>query len=88
MAQDAKNSKNGSTVIEALITGSASSAITTVVYQPLELIKTRLQLRQSHEAKNDKLFGRAVHSAKQLTSAHGIRYLWRGTGAVSFVSII
>lgn len=83
-ADDVKNNSfkiNRSAILEALLTGSASSAITTVIYQPLELIKTRLQLRQ--QTTDDKLLGRAVQSAKQLTKAHGLGYLWRGTGAVS-----
>lgn len=71
-------------VIESLISGSISSATTTIIYQPLELLKTRIQLNDSHELKSPyKVIGRTTQSANKLMREHGILYLWRGTGAVS-----
>lgn len=66
-------------VIESLIFGSLSSAITTVLFQPLELIKTRIQLRDSNDF--NRIFGKSTQSAAKLLQVHGYTYLWRGTGA-------
>lgn len=65
-------------VRDSVIFGSASSAFTTVIYQPLELIKTRAQLES-----NTNLFGSLRRLTKELIKTNGVKYLWRGTGAVS-----
>lgn len=66
-------------VIGALASGTISSTVTTIVYQPLELLKTRIQLR-SNEDPNNKIFGRLTKSAIFISKSEGIKYLWRGTG--------
>lgn len=68
-------------VIQSLVSGSASSAITTVLYQPLELLKTRIQLRHDNELSTlpRKLLGRSTRSAKLLITQNNFTYLWRGT---------
>lgn len=71
-------------VIESLVSGSISSAVTTIIYQPLELLKTRIQLNGGQELKSPyKVIGRTTQSANKLVREHGVSYLWRGTGAVS-----
>lgn len=65
-----------------LISGLVSSTLTTVIYQPLELLKTRIQIRDDTQS-NGRLFGRLRKTALSLSQDQGIGYLWRGTGAVS-----
>lgn len=70
--------------LEPFFWGSISSAATTVIYQPLELLKTRIQLRNTSSSYNSKNYlGKLTQSAIGITKEHSIRYLWRGTGAVS-----
>lgn len=73
------------TVINSMISGSLSSTLTTIIYQPLEVLKTRIQLDEpsKSESKQPKIFGRVTLSASRLIHDHGLFYLWRGTGAVS-----
>lgn len=73
-------------VIESLVAGSLSSAFTTIVYQPLELLKTQIQLRatitpESNSRLNHNVIGRATKSATKLVREHSLSYLWRGMGA-------
>lgn len=68
------------------LSGVVSSVVTTVAYQPLELIRTRLQLKESRDElklNDKKYFGNAFYSARRLVLEHNLTYLWRGTGAVS-----
>lgn len=72
------------TVIRTFIAGSASSALTAIIYQPLELVKTRLQIRDDPRfTHHGRIFGRATQSMKLLIKDNGLSYLWRGTYAVS-----
>lgn len=79
---------NGRAVIESLISGSTSSAFTTTIFQPLELLKTKIQIH-GHQADSSpyRILGRTTHSAGRIIRDHGILYLWRGTGASLFRSI-
>lgn len=70
------------TVVESLIYGSLSSAISTVIFQPLELLKTRIQIQHGSVAQST-FFGRATSSAALLAKQNGISYLWTGTAPVS-----
>lgn len=79
-------SKKRNSVIESLITGSISSTVTTIVYQPLELLKTRLQIRDvasGNKTCSGPVLGRLTQSAIYVARNQGLSYLWRGTGAVS-----
>lgn len=74
----------GNSVMKALVSGSISSVVTTVIYQPLELIKTRIQIQDNKAIESQsRLLGRATKSAINLAKIHGPLYLWRGTAAVS-----
>lgn len=90
---DAKRGQHATSksVIESLVSGSISSSFTTIVYQPLELLKTRIQIRDKSLAKSKdkplKVLGRVSQSAIILIRNEGITYLWRGTGAVSTIHI-
>lgn len=82
--------KRSNTVIDSLISGSLSSASITIIYQPLELLKTKIQLERVNWQANSnanaasfKIIGRATRSATRLVQDHNLLYLWRGTGAVS-----
>lgn len=76
-------------VIESIISGSASSAITTIIYQPLELIKTQIQIRNKQsQPQSDRIFGRLTKSVIILSREHGVQYLWRGTSPVSIEVIM
>lgn len=70
-------------VIESLVSGSLSSAFTTIIYQPLELLKTNIQLGENKNEFKSKIIGRSTKSATNLVKLYGLTYLWRGTGAVS-----
>lgn len=75
-------------VLQSLASGSISSTITTIVYQPLELLKTRIQIQNNTNnvppsTKPNRVLGRATQSAIHLVRERGLKYLWRGTGAVS-----
>lgn len=72
---------SGNHLIKPLLSGLVSSTITTVIYQPLELVKTRIQIGKNYESR--RLFGRLTKTALVLSRDQGISYLWRGTGAVS-----
>lgn len=74
--------KNGS-IFQSFVSGAISSGITAIIYQPLELIKTRLQIRDNQKQCNAKVFGRAINSFDHLIETNGVRYLWRGTYPVS-----
>lgn len=78
-----QRSERNRTVIDSWLSGSLSSVSTTVIYQPLELLKTRMQLNENAQNQEKRILGRATQSAAKLAHDHGIRYLWRGTGAVS-----
>lgn len=78
---------NRKAVIESLISGSTSSAFTTIILQPLELLKTRIQLESREQSSPHRVLGRTTRSANILISEHGISYLWRGTGAVSIATV-
>lgn len=71
------------TLIDSLISGCVSSASTTVIYQPLELLKTRIQI-QTREAPS-RIFGRTTRNATQIIRNHNVVHLWRGTGAVCII---
>lgn len=75
------------TVIESLVSGSLSSALTTTLYQPLEVLKTRIQLKGIRGDSGDyrKLFGRTSRFAIKLVREQGVNQLWTGTGAVSML---
>lgn len=82
--EEKQNQKlSGKKVIESLVSGSLSSTFTTIIYQPLELLKTNIQLSETKDITRSKIIGRSTQSAKNLIKLHGITYLWRGTGAVS-----
>lgn len=70
-----------STLTECLISGALSSGLTTIIYQPLELLKTRIQLQAS--SKPSPYLGRLIRSTREIVGNHSFAYLWRGTGAVS-----
>lgn len=70
-----------STLTDCLISGAVSSGLTTIIYQPLELLKTRIQLQTSSEP--SPYLGRLIRSTKEIVRDHNFAYLWRGTGAVS-----
>ena len=86
-SEELGQAKRSTAVIESLVSGSISSASTTVIYQPLELLKTRIQLRDQQTSSNStsKVIGRTTRSATRLIRDHSIGYLWRGTGAVSIL---
>lgn len=75
------NNNSNNTVIESLVTGSISSAVTTIVYQPLELLKTRIQIQDNQRTKIEPIVGRLSQSAIQLARSQGLSSLWKGTGA-------
>lgn len=77
------HSKNS--VINSLATGSISSIATTIVYQPLELLKTRIQLRDGVKLDAQRVLGRATRSALHLIRQQGLTSLWKGTGVVSIL---
>uniref|UniRef100_A0A6G1SD11 Solute carrier family 25 member 38 n=1 Tax=Aceria tosichella TaxID=561515 RepID=A0A6G1SD11_9ACAR len=75
---------NNNSVIESLVSGSISSTLTTIVYQPLDLLKTRIQLRDNSIKTADGktiLLGRITKSALTLVKHDGLLCLWKGTGA-------
>ena len=72
-------------MIGSLLSGSLSSTLTTIIYQPLELLKTRIQLQEGKSGSSPKIIGRLTHSATRLAREQGILSLWRGTGAVSIL---
>lgn len=74
--------KNG-TIFQSFVAGASSSAFTAVIYQPLELIKTRLQIRDHLNQKSEKYFGRAINTFGYIVKTNGVKYLWRGTYPVS-----
>lgn len=78
---------NRMAIIESLVSGSTSSAFTTIIFQPLELLKTRIQLESQEPSSPHRVLGRTTRSANKLISEHGISYLWRGTGAVSITIV-
>lgn len=67
-------------LVKSFVSGLVSSTITTVTYQPLELLKTRIQIKD-HSQK--RIYGRLTSTAFDLLKTERIGYLWRGTGAVS-----
>lgn len=74
------------TIVNSLLSGVTSSVITTIAYQPLELLRTRLQLRESRDqllTNHNRVIGSATKSALKLIKDNDLLYLWRGTGAVS-----
>ena len=69
-------------VAEALISGAISSTITTILYQPLELLKTRIQLGDRWTTQqHNQVFGHLRNSATSVAKSDGLKGLWRGTGA-------
>lgn len=78
--KNVKLSEDNNKIIESLLYGSLSSTITTVLFQPLELVKTNIQLRDNSD---HRIIGRTTQSASKLIKTNGVGYLWRGTAAVS-----
>lgn len=76
-------------VRELTIVSAASTTaglLTTVALQPLEVLRTRLQLIESRDkllCNKNRIFGSATMSALRIVRERNITYLWRGTGAVS-----
>jgi len=82
--QGRRSSEKANPVLGALIGGVISSTITTTLFQPLELIKTRIQIQNDIEASSDqsrRIFGRLKTSVKYVVASEGARSLWKGTGA-------
>lgn len=80
-----KRNGGDTAILESLISGSSSSALTSIIYQPLELLKTRIQIQHdsSYRGSSQRILGRTIKSASSIIKEHGVMYLWRGTGAVS-----
>lgn len=70
-------------IINSLLTGCVSSATTTILLQPLELIKTQIQTRGRDDSTKtpNKTLGKTTLSTIQLVRQHNLYYLWRGTSA-------
>lgn len=68
-------------LVDSLVSGALSSGFTTIIYQPLELLKTNIQLE--NKSKPSPYIGRLVESTTKVVTEHNLGYLWRGTGAVS-----
>lgn len=72
-------------LVKPFISGLISSTVTTITYQPLELLKTRIQITDREGSSQRRIHGRLIRTAWDLTRKEGISYLWRGTGAVSIL---
>lgn len=70
------------------IIGSLSSSLTVILFQPLDFIKTQLQL-DSNKNNNrvltfhHKTIGKSTRLVRQICKEHGPLHLWKGTSAVS-----
>ncbi|ESK93120.1 solute carrier family 25 member 38 [Moniliophthora roreri MCA 2997] len=62
---------------QQLTSGAASGLASTIVLQPFDLLKTRLQQGDSLTQKKVKV----IHTARQILNQDGLRGLWRGTNA-------
>lgn len=75
---------SNNSVIKSLVSGSISSSLTTIIYQPLDLLKTRIQLQDGSIKTADGrtiILGRVTKSALNLFRGKGLLSLWEGTGA-------
>lgn len=75
--KDGKRTQVCGSVLNALISGTISSTVTTVMYQPLELLKTQIQLKHS---KDEPVLGRLTRSSITIVKERGLKHLWTGTG--------
>lgn len=73
-----------------LVAGSLSGAFAAAVTNPLDLIKTRLQVQENTHNSNNKGIGRNINGARgplvvlrELISTQGVVGLWKGTMAGS-----
>lgn len=69
------------------LAGASSGAIAAVVCNPLDLLKTRLQLEASH-ASGLTVNASVITVARQLVRAEGWKALWRGTPTSTLRSVI
>lgn len=87
MGHSDKRFKQRSSAMTPIIIGSISGTVSTAFYQPLELLKTRIQIDHMTSSARPtnfnqiKILGRATRSAILLSRQQGIKYLWKGTGA-------